>query len=128
MKDFVSRVQKDIAKLQATIQQEGNDLIEKVKSIDVRSNLEKSQKDLRKLLKAKLKKIEPACTQALAEIRKGAKKAGIDLDGIEQSILKKVSKAKPVRKKAPTAKKATTTPKTTKKPHAAPKRKTKASE
>lgn len=91
MKTLISRIQKDITKLQKAVHKEGNELLEKIKELDLKSNLDQTKKDLMKVLTAKLKKLEPSYNTFVREIRKNAKKAGIELEKLEKTIKAKVS-------------------------------------
>lgn len=88
MNSFITRLQKDLNKFQATIQKEGNDLLDKLKNLDLKDNLEARRKDLEKVIDAKLGKLEPVYNKLMDEIRKNAKKAGIDLTKLEKQIKK----------------------------------------
>lgn len=87
MNRLVAKLQKDIEKLQQTIQKESNELLEKVRSIDLKENFEHKKKEVEKTLAQKLKKLEPAYHQFMNELKKNASKAGIDLDKIEKEIM-----------------------------------------
>lgn len=94
MKKLVARIQKDISKLQKTVHKEGNDLLNKIKKIDLKSNLETTRDELKKVLTAKLKKLEPTYNNFIEELRNNAKKAGIDVSKVEKNLKKKVTQAK----------------------------------
>ncbi len=94
MKKLIARIQKDISKLQSTVQKEGNDLLKKIKKLDLKSNLEHTQQELRQVLSDKLKKMEPSYNHFVDELRKNAKKAGIDVDKIEKGLKKTANEAK----------------------------------
>ena len=94
MKKLIARIQSDISKLQDSVQKEGNDLLDKIKKIDLKSNIEQTKTELKKVLTAKLKKIEPTYHTFVEELRKNVKKAGIDIDKIEKGIKKKASAMK----------------------------------
>ncbi len=94
MKKLIARIQSDISKLQDSVQKEGNDLLDKIKKIDLKSNIEQTKTELKKVLTAKLKKIECNYHTFVEELRKNVKKAGIDIDKIEKGIKKKASAMK----------------------------------
>lgn len=94
MKKLIARIQKDISKLQDAVHKEGNDLIEKIKKLDLKSNLDQTKDDLMKLVSAKLKKIEPTYHNFVDEVRKNAKKAGIEIEKFEKNIKAKAKGAK----------------------------------
>lgn len=89
MNQLISRLQKDIEKLQKTIQKESNELLEKVRKVDLKDNFDHKKRDIEKALTLKLKKLEPAYHNFMDELRKNAKKAGIDIDKIEKEIMEK---------------------------------------
>ncbi len=94
MKKLVARIQRDISKLQKTVHKEGNDLLNKIKKLDFKSNLESTRDELKKVLSAKLKKMEPTYHNFIEELRNNAKKAGIDVSKVEKNLKKKVTQAK----------------------------------
>ena len=94
MKKLIARIQRDISKLQKTVHKEGNDLLNKIKKLDLKSNLESTRDELRKVLSAKLKKMEPTYHNFIEELRKNAKRAGIDVTKVEKNLKKKVTQAK----------------------------------
>ncbi len=104
MKKLITKIQKDISKFQDTIHKEGNDFLAKIKKIDFKSNIDETKKELIKVLTAKLEKMEPTYNNFLNEVRKNAKKAGIDIDKLEKNIK---TKAKKVQDKFPSMKKKT---------------------
>ncbi len=112
MKDFITKLQKDINKLQDTVQKEGNDLVKKIKKVATKKNIEAQAKDLEHIIAEKLKNFEPALENLYKEVRKSANKAGIDLSKFERELKRKTAAAK---KKIKTMKKKTTKKKTTKK-------------
>lgn len=121
MKLVLSRLQDDIRKLQTTIHKESADLIERVRKIDLKDNIDAGRKELEKVLGTKLKRFEPIYHTFLREIQKNAKKAGIDLGDLETRFKKSTGAAgkrlKSTRVKAgaklKTVKKAVTKKKTT---------------
>jgi hypothetical protein len=94
MKGFISKLQKDLNKLQDTLQKEGADLVQKVKNIADKEAIEVKAKEIEKLIAAKLKKFEPAFESLLREIKKGASSAGVDLSKLEKGIKSRTSAAK----------------------------------
>ncbi|MEZ4741247.1 MAG: hypothetical protein R3B45_02175 [Bdellovibrionota bacterium] len=117
MNSFVERLQKDLAMLQSTLQKEGNDLVKKVKKIAAKNKLDSKAKEIEKLIERKLKTFEPAIETLYKEIKKNAKKAGVDLSKLEINFKKKTAAAKKKlkTKKKTTKKKSTTKKKTAKK-------------
>ena len=108
MKTLIARLQKDISKLQATIHKEGNDLLTRVKKVDLKKDLEKTQKELKKVINAKLKKIEPTYNSFMTELFKNAKKAGIDLGKLEKGLMGAKKARGGAKKKSKTQAKAAT--------------------
>jgi hypothetical protein len=94
MKKLIARLQKDISKLQDVVHKEGNDLLEKIKHLDLKKNIDFTKKELMHLLSVKLKKMEPSYNNFISELRKSAKKAGIELEKLEKNIKAKAKKAK----------------------------------
>jgi len=94
MKDFVARLQKDLGRLQKTLEQEGNDLVKKVKTAATSKKIVARGKHLEKLVEQKLRKLEPTMDKVLANIRKEAKKAGVDLDALTKNAKSRFHKAK----------------------------------
>ncbi len=86
MKDFIGKLQKDLGHLQKTLKQEGDDLVKKLKTATSRKNLTATGKQLEKMVEARLKKFEPQMNRVLDDLRKNAKKAGLDVDSIESKV------------------------------------------
>ena len=116
MKSWVARLQKDIHRLQNNIQKEGYELLEKIRGLDLKENLETKKKELEKFVEMKLRKFEPAYSKLLKELQKNAKKAGLDLSILEGGLLSKAAKAKKTirtKVKTSTQKRKPAAPKTT---------------
>ena len=94
MKKLIARLQKDISKLQKTVHKEGNDLLKKIKQLDLSNNVGFTKKELLHAIGTRIKKFEPTYNTLVAEIKKNAKKAGIELDKIEKNLKSKAKKAK----------------------------------
>ena len=105
MKKVIARFQKDIGKLQETLQKESNDLIDKVKHLELIDSIDGKKRELEKIFQKKLKKLEPAYLQFVGELRKNAKKAGIDIDKLEKEIKGKATVATKSLKKTTSAQK-----------------------
>lgn len=99
MQDFVKRLQKDLGHLQKTLEKEGNDLVKKVKNAANKRDLVAKGKDLEKLVEKKLKEFEPTFNKVVANIRKQAKKAGVDLDVLTHRAKSGITKAKATAKR-----------------------------
>lgn len=94
MKKLIARLQKDISKLQTVVNKEGNDLLKKIKAMDLKKNVDVTKKELLEVISSKFKKFEPTYNTLMDEIRKNAKKAGIELEKIEKNLKIKADKAK----------------------------------
>ena len=93
MKNLIARLQRDISKLQETVHKEGNDLLKKIKQMDLK-NVNATKKELLQAITTKFKKFEPTYNILVKEIKKNAKKAGIELEKIEKNLKSKANKAK----------------------------------
>jgi predicted nucleic acid-binding Zn-ribbon protein len=91
MKDFIAKLQKDLNNLQKTLKKEGDDLVTIVKKTATKENLVTKGKELEKLVNMKLKEFEPQINRFMTDVRKNAKKAGIDIDVLEQQLRSKLS-------------------------------------
>lgn len=100
MKDFVGKLQKDLAHLQKTLKQEGDDLVKKLRTATSTKNLRATGKQIEKMVEQRLKKFEPQMNRVLTDLRKNAKKAGLDVDAIEKNVRARLGvKSKTTRKK-----------------------------
>ncbi len=123
MNSFISRVQKDLQKFQKTIEKEGEDLIEKIKTLGNQAknaSVAAKRRDVEKLLEKKVKDVVPVVERLFKEVKTNARKYGIDLGSLEDKVRKSAARfvdAKPARKaaKKSTAKKAAAKKATTKK-------------
>ncbi|MEY4630978.1 MAG: hypothetical protein RIQ81_1098 [Pseudomonadota bacterium] len=107
MKDFIGKLQKDLTHLQKTLKQEGDDLVKKLKTATSRKNLTATGKQIEKMVEARLKKFEPQMNRVLTDLRKNAKKAGLDVDTIERQVRARLGvKGKTKKKTATKARKA----------------------
>lgn len=99
MKDFIGKLQKDLAHLQKTLKQEGDDLVKKLRTATNKKNLKATGKHLEKMVESRLKKFEPQVNRVVADLRKNAKKAGINVDAIEKNVRARLGvKSKPKKK------------------------------
>lgn len=94
MKKLLAKIQKDISKLQKVVNKEGNDLLDKIKKLDLKTNIENTREELMKVLSGKIKKLEPTYKTFIEEIRKNAKKAGLELEKFEKTLKEKAKGAK----------------------------------
>jgi Cu/Ag efflux pump CusA len=125
MKDFLNRLQKDISRLQETIEKESNDLLAKARKaaneITRNNNVAAKTREIEKLVEQKMKKFEPALYKFLEDLSKNAAKYGLDVSDVEKRVKTGYNKAKSkvvglkVKKTRTTKKKATTKKATTKK-------------
>lgn len=109
MKDFVGRLQKDLAHLQKTLKQEGDDLVKKLRTATNTKNLKATGRQLEKMVEQRLKKFEPQMNRVLKDLRTNAKKAGLDIDAIEKNVRARLGvkpAAKPRKKTTAKARKA----------------------
>ncbi len=105
MKDFVGRLQKDLAHLQKTLKQEGDDLVKKLRTATTSKNLKATGRQIEKMVEQRLKKFEPQMNRVLSDLRKNAKKAGLDIDAIEKNVRATLGVKAPAKaKKKPAAK------------------------
>ncbi len=86
MKNFIGKLQQDLAHLQKTLKQEGDDLVKKLRIATNKKNLKATGKHLEKMVESRLKKFEPQVNRVVADLRKNAKKAGINVDAIEKNV------------------------------------------
>jgi len=111
MNKVIADLQKEFANLQKNFKKRGDELVKRVKSQATKENLMARGKEIEKLVEKELKRVEPAVNKFLVELRKNAKKAGIDLDKIEKNVrtrIKQASKKARAAGKKATARKATT--------------------
>lgn len=93
MKDFISKLQKDLKGLQDAIKKDSDELLNKVKTYANKEHLVAAGIEVEKLVEARLKKFEPTINKVVGEIRKNAAKAGFDVDEIESKVRSNVTKA-----------------------------------
>ena len=116
MNKVIADLQKEFTKIQDTLKAQGDQIIKRVKEQATKEKLMARGKEIEKLVEKELKRVEPAVNKFLTEVRKNAKKAGIDLDMIEKTLRDKINKArkKPAARKKTTARKKATAAKTAK--------------
>ena len=93
MKDFVSKLQKDLKGLQDAIKKDSDELLGRVKGFANKENLAAAGAEVERLVEQRIKKLEPTLNKVLGEIRKNAAKAGINVDVLEAKVRSNVSKA-----------------------------------
>lgn len=86
MKDFVKKLQKDLNVLKKDLEKESNELLKRVKTLATKENLMKKGKEIEVVVEKQLKRFEPTLNKVLQEVRKNARKAGLDVDKIEKSL------------------------------------------
>ena len=86
MKQFMSRVQKDMVKLQKLATVESKKVLKKVNDLELQAQFYKQKKEMAKFIEGSFKKIEPVCQNVLKELNNKAKKSGIHLDKIEKQL------------------------------------------
>lgn len=94
MRNLFNKLQKDLTKLQTTLQKEGNDLLTRIKKLDVLDNIDTRRKEIESVIVGKLSKLEPAYFNFLDEVQKNAEKAGINLKKFESEFLKRTESAR----------------------------------
>lgn len=93
MKDFVSKLQKDLKGLQDAIKKDSDELMARVKTYANKENLAAAGAEVERLVEKRLKKLEPTINKVVSEIRKNASKAGINVDELESKVRSNVTKA-----------------------------------
>ena len=104
MNDLIKKIQKDLTKLQTTVEKEGEQLLKKANKLAKKKHIPMNVDDAADLLERQITKIEPAIEKFYKQLKEHADKYGIDLSGIESKILDKTeiakSKLKPKKKAA----------------------------
>ena len=93
MNDFIGRVQKELNKLQKTLQKEGDDLVKKIRTAAKKKNVPTRSDEVAELLETKMRTFEPALEKFYKEVKTNASKYGINLSPIEESLKKTTKKA-----------------------------------
>jgi hypothetical protein len=93
MKDFISKLQKDLKGLQDAIKKDSDQLVQTVKTYATKENLRSAGVEIEKLVEHRFKKMEPTINKVLGEIKKNAAKAGINVDDVESKVRSTVKKA-----------------------------------
>lgn len=97
MNSFIGRFQKDLNKLQKSLEKEGDDLLAKIKKAAKaaqKSNVNTKRKEIEKLIEKKIRSFEPAFEKFYHEVKVGARKYGIDLTGFEETVKRTTRTAK----------------------------------
>jgi len=118
MNEILNKVQKDLSKLQKTIETEGEILLGKLMSAANKATSNKNvvakRKELEKLVESQIQKLEPAFEKFYKEVKTTAGKYGVDMEKIESKVSKVRATAKS-KVKAKTAKTDSKAKKTTSK-------------
>jgi len=86
MKDFLDKLQKDLTKLQKTIQKEGDDLLKLAKRAGSKENLQARRTELETKVAEKVRQFEPTVQRFIKEVSANVKKAGIDVSQLEAKL------------------------------------------
>ncbi len=90
MNEILSKVQKDLSKLQKTIEREGEVLIGKIVTAANKATTNKSvvqkRKELETLFEKQIERFEPAFEKFYTELKSTAGKYGVNLDKIEKKV------------------------------------------
>ncbi len=90
MNDILAKVQKDLTKLQKTIEKEGEVLIGKLMTAANKAtsnkNVVQKRKELEKLVETQIQKLEPAFEKFYTEVKSTAGKYGVDFEKIEKKV------------------------------------------
>ena len=124
MNEMISRLQKDLHKLQNTFEKEGEILLERIRKTasQAEDNVAHRREEVADLIEKQIKKFEPALEKFYKELKTNAARYGVDLSDIEDKVRSTTKKAaaklrKPAsgKKKASTKKKASNVGKKAKK-------------
>ncbi len=90
MNELLNKVQKDLSKLQKTIEAEGEILLGKIMSAANKATSNKNvvakRKELEKLVESQINKFEPAFEKFYKEVKTTAGKYGVNIDKIESKV------------------------------------------
>ncbi|MES2746146.1 MAG: hypothetical protein V4655_12005 [Bdellovibrionota bacterium] len=98
MNEIFAKVQKDLSKLQQTIEKEGEVLLGKLMTAankaSTNKNVVKKRKELEKMVETQLQKLEPAFEKFYTEVKSTAGKYGVDIEKIEKKVRARTGKVK----------------------------------
>ncbi len=100
MKDFITRVQADLNKLQKTIEKEGDQLVKKIRAAATNKKLTAKAREIEQLVEKQMRKLEPTIVTIVQNIKTNAAKYGIDLKDLEKRVEKAAKAAKSTIRKA----------------------------
>lgn len=117
MNELINRVQKDLNKLQATFEKEGEVLLEKIRKSATKAekNVNHKKDEVATLIEKQIKKFEPALEKFYQELKVNAGKYGVDLTDIEKKVKTTTKRAATKLKKKSSSKKKSTKKKAVKK-------------
>ncbi|MBC7532004.1 MAG: hypothetical protein H7318_10530 [Oligoflexus sp.] len=112
MNEILNKVQKDLSKLQKTIEAEGEILLGKLMSAANKATSNKNvvakRKEIEKLIEKQVARLEPAFEKFYKEAKATAGKYGVNIEKIEKKVRSKVkTKAKSTKADAAKVKKTT---------------------
>ena len=112
MNDILAKVQKDLSRLQKTIEKEGEVLLGKLMTAANKATSNKSviakRKEIESLIDTQIQKLEPAFEKFYTEVKSTAGKYGVDIEKIEKKVRASTSKVKKSKGTASKPKKSTT--------------------
>ncbi len=88
MKELVGVIKKDLEKLHKSLKKEGDELVRQVKEYAASDDFKQKRKEVETFVSTKLKEFEPKVEKFIVDVKKGAKKHGLDLPGIEKKFNK----------------------------------------
>lgn len=104
MNEILAKVQKDLSKLQKTIEKEGEVLLGKLMVAANKAtnskNVREKRKELERLVESQIQKLEPAFEKFYSEVKTTAGKYGVDIDKIEKKVRSKTRAVKKTAKGA----------------------------
>lgn len=90
MNEILNKVQKDLSKLQKTIESEGEVLLGKLVAVANKATSNKNvvakRKELEKLVEKQISKLEPAFEKFYKEVKTTAGKYGVNIEKIEKKV------------------------------------------
>ncbi len=98
MNEILAKVQKDLSKLQKTIEKEGEILLGKLMSAANKAtsnkNVVQKRKEIEKLVESQIEKLEPAFEKFYTEVKTTAGRYGVDIEKIEKKVRTKTGSIK----------------------------------
>ncbi len=95
MNELIARVQKDLNKLQKSLEKEGEILLKKIRKTAAKAedNVSHKKDEVAKLIQKQVKNFEPALEKFYKEIKTNAGKYGVDIDNLENRVKSTTQKA-----------------------------------